>query len=111
MKKDETDLNLSDSRILESCMTLLRVDAGHFSNIWRFTVLYEALASGRLSSDAPASALAVECLAAAFELSERTSLSIAEEFVPGGRAYYLEQGWKRRESKPASSLKMNKVRE
>ena len=108
-KKMKTEPPLSDSQILESCLSLLRIDQGHFCGIWRWTVLYEALATGRLSNDPPASALAVECLAAAFGLSEQTSLCMAEEFVPGGKAFYLEQNWKRRESKPASSLKAKKV--
>ena len=110
MKKEEANLLLSDSQILESCLSLLRVDPGHFGGIWKWTVLYEALATGRLTADPPASALAVECLAAAFGLSERTSLCMAEEFVPGGKEFFLEQNWKRMESKPASStLKMKKV--
>ena len=51
-----------------------------------------------MSVDPAASALAVECLAGAFGLSERTSLSVAEEFVPGGKEFFLEQSWKRRRS-------------
>ena len=108
-KEEEANLLLSDSQILESCLSLLRVDPGHFGGIWKWTVLYEALATGRLTADPPASALAVECLAAAFGLSERTLLCMAEEFVPGGKEFFLEQNWKRRESKPSSTLKMKKV--
>lgn len=108
-KEEETNPPSSDAQILESCLSLLRMDPGHFGGIWKWTVLYEALAIGRLSADPPASALAVECLAVAFGLSERTSLRVAEEFVPGGKEFFLEQNWKRGESKPAASLNMKRV--
>ena len=102
MKTEKTTPRLSECQILESCLTLLRVDPGHFAGLWRWSALHEALAAGRLSEDPPAAALAVECLAAAFGLPERTSLSMAEEFVPGGKSYFLQQMWKRRESRPVA---------
>ena len=46
-KRKREEAPSSDTQILESCLALLSVDPGHLGGIWKWSVLYEALANGR----------------------------------------------------------------
>ena len=83
MKTEKTTPRLSECQILKSCLTLLRVDPGHFAGLWRWSALHEALAAGRLSEDPPATALAVA--ACPYPLEPGRTGEVARSIRPMGR--------------------------